>query len=49
MEIFSIEFITVFLPEFMMVEISELIIQIEKAFIITYKRDDSNDKITIKR
>jgi hypothetical protein len=32
-----------------MVEIRELIIQIEKAFIATYNRDDRNDNTTIKR
>ena len=37
------------LPGFIIVDISVLTIQIEKALNITNKRDDSNERTTIKR
>ena len=36
-------------PGFIIVDISVLTIQIEKAFNMTYKRDESNESATIKR
>ena len=49
MEISFIGITLTLFPGFMIVEIRELIIQIEKAFIATYNRDDRNDNTTIKR
>ena len=49
MEISFIGITLTLFPGFIIVVIRELIIQIEKAFIATYSRDDINDKTTIKR
>ena len=49
MEISFIGITLTLFPGFIIVVIRELIIQIEKAFIVTYNRDDRNDNTTIKR